>query len=152
MLGSILRIAATVVLLWFSTGAVRAVERIALVIGNSGYTAVPHLPNPVNDARSIAEMLTQLGFETELKIDLKVSELHAALLAFEEAAVGSKVAVIYYAGHGIEVGGSNYLIPVDVVLSTDTAVDTEAVQPLERGEHVWIEPRAYEYQIGLTRR
>lgn len=109
------------------TGAAFAVERLALVIGNSAYQQVPHLPNPVNDARSIAEMLTGLGFDTKLALDLEVEAMRAALLEFEEKAIGSQIAVVYYAGHGIEVGGSNYLIPVDAVLESDSAVDTEAI-------------------------
>lgn len=123
----IIKLVVSVFVIWSLAGAAVAVERIALVIGNSAYTEVPHLPNPGNDARSIAEMLTGLGFETELRLDLGVDEMHDALLEFEEAAIGSQIAVIYYAGHGIEVGGSNYLIPVDAVLDTDTAVDVEAI-------------------------
>lgn len=127
MLRLCVRFIAAILVSWSLAGAALAVERIALVIGNSSYTQVPHLPNPVNDARSIAEMLTALGFETELKLDLGVEGMRAALIAFEEAAIGSQVAAVYYAGHGIEVGGSNYLIPVDAVLDTDTAVDAEAI-------------------------
>jgi uncharacterized caspase-like protein len=109
------------------TGVAVAVERLALVIGNSAYQQVPYLPNPINDARSIADTLTGLGFSTDLKLDLGVEEMRATLLEFEEKAIGSQIAVIYYAGHGIEVGGSNYLIPVDAVLQSDTAVDVEAI-------------------------
>lgn len=120
-------VAATLLIAAAAPSAVLAAERLALVIGNSAYRQVPHLPNPDNDATSVAQMLTGLGFDTQLALDLTGDEMHAALTAFEEKAIGSQIAVIYYAGHGIEVGGANYLIPVDAVLSKDTDIDTQTI-------------------------
>ena len=109
-----------------------AERRIALVIGNSAYERVPQLPNPVNDATAMAEMFRKAGFEAvTLKLDLKAAEMRRALRDFVDAVRDADLAIIYYAGHGLEIDGSNYLVPVDAVLERDIDAYDEAI-PLDR--------------------
>lgn len=109
-----------------------AEKRVALVIGNSNYEKAARLPNPANDAALIAETLRSAGFENvELRRDLKVGDMRRALRDFMDKSREANVAVIYYAGHGIEVDGTNYLVPVDAVLERDVDVYDEALT-LER--------------------
>ena len=96
-----------------------AERRIALVIGNSQYQNVPQLANPARDAAALAQSLTAIGFETDYRANLNRSEFEQLLAAFGDKAEGADVAVVYFAGHGIEVDGENYLIPVDARLSSD---------------------------------
>jgi len=107
-------------------------RRVALVIGNAKYQNVGALTNPAGDAEAIGAALTAVGFDKVfVRHDLDRRKLLAALREFELEAEKADWAVIYYAGHGIEIGGVNYLIPVDAALSTDRDVGDEAV-PLER--------------------
>ena len=112
--------------------AVPAERRVALVVGNSGYAHATPLRNPANDAKLLAASLRQAGF-TEVRevYDADLSTLGKALKDFGDLAVGSDWAVIYFAGHGIEVGGANYLIPVDARLEQQAHVEDEAM-PLSR--------------------
>ena len=136
-----------------------AVRRIALVIGNGRYTAEKDvLDNPPNDAKAIAKALTRIGFYgvkpngddfavnfaapgVPALIDLDQKRLGRALAALERAAPGVSQAVIYYAGHGIEVSGENYLIPIDAKLAHDTDAKYET-QPLRRAPRPSTEPPA----------
>ena len=103
-------------------------KRIALVIGNSAYRNVQPLRNPANDAHAVAEEFRRSGFaEVVEKQDLSLSELSSELKAFGDKALDADWAVIYYAGHGIEVGGINYVVPVDAELKTTGHVEEEAV-------------------------
>lgn len=95
----------------------RALRGVALVIGNSAYEHLSALPNPANDARAVEGLLNDLGFETELSSDRDGRRLARDLRDFVEDAEGADVAVVYYAGHGIEAGGENFLVPVDADLS-----------------------------------
>ncbi|MBW7971040.1 SUMF1/EgtB/PvdO family nonheme iron enzyme [Bradyrhizobium sp. BR 10289] len=107
-------------------------RRIALVIGNSAYERVPQLPNPANDATAMAEMFKKAGFEAvTLKLDLKAVEMRRTLRDFVDAVRDADLAIIYYAGHGLEIDGSNYLVPVDAVLERDIDAYDEAI-PLDR--------------------
>jgi len=107
-------------------------RRIALVIGNSAYRNVPLLTNPVRDATSIADALRRTGFQTvTLQTDLTKEKLVDALRNFAQLADSADWALVYYAGHGLEMGGANYLIPVDAKLSTDRDVGFETV-PLDQ--------------------
>lgn len=87
---------------------------VALIIGQSNYEHLPQLINPANDARQMDDMLRSLGFETTVATDLRGRKLARALSNFTEDAEGADVAVIYYSGHGIEAGGENWLLPIDV--------------------------------------
>lgn len=116
----------------FNAGAALADKRVALIIGNSAYDKVARLPNPTNDAALIAETLKSAGFDSvELRRDLKVGEMRRALRDFTDKSREADVAVVYYAGHGIEVDGTNYLVPVDAVLERDVDIYDEALS-LER--------------------
>ena len=105
-------------------------QRVALIIGNSEYSHTGRLPNPVNDAADIAASFERLGFEVRLERDLSFSAMRRALGAFSRQAVGAEMAVIFFAGHGMEVNKQNYLIPTDAELSTDLSISYEAI-PLE---------------------
>ncbi|WP_255608751.1 tetratricopeptide repeat protein [Methylosinus sp. Sm6] len=106
--------------------------RVALVVGNSAYRAVPALPNPQKDADAVAKALEGLGFKTVIKVyNASNVDFLAALKTFEEKAAQADWGVIFYAGHGFQIAGGNYLIPVDAQLRTDQDVQKEAV-PLER--------------------
>ncbi|MEM7698128.1 MAG: SUMF1/EgtB/PvdO family nonheme iron enzyme [Verrucomicrobiota bacterium] len=101
-----------------------AAERVALVIGNGAYQIKP-LPNPPNDAEAVAEMLRGGGYEvTELR-DATAAEMGVALRQFAAKGAESEAAVFYFAGHGFEVGGANYLAPVDVELAIDDGLNEE---------------------------
>jgi tetratricopeptide (TPR) repeat protein len=107
-------------------------RRVALVIGNSGYRNVPELLNPKRDADVVAESLKAIGFETVTVVDDATHEaLVDALRRFADEAEKADWALVYYAGHGIQVGGVNYLIPVEAKLEVDRDVQFETV-PLEQ--------------------
>jgi tetratricopeptide (TPR) repeat protein len=102
--------------------------RIALVIGNSQYANVGMLANAGNDAQTFANRLRSLGFsKVTLALDLPREKNAAALATFAEEANKADWAVVYYAGHGIEMAGVNFLIPVDAKLSADSDVQAEAI-------------------------
>jgi uncharacterized caspase-like protein len=107
-------------------------KRVALVIGNSAYQKVAPLTNPANDAGIVAAMLKQVGFDSvDARMDLKAADMRRALREFGNKARDADIAVVYYAGHGIELDNTNYLIPVDAQLETDTDVYDETL-PLDR--------------------
>jgi hypothetical protein len=102
-------------------------KRVALVIGNSGYQNVARLGNPTNDASAITEILKGAGFDlVESRRDLKISEMRRVFRDFANSSRDADVAVVYYAGHGIEFEGTNYLIPIDASLEQDLDVYDEA--------------------------
>jgi uncharacterized caspase-like protein len=104
-----------------------AEKRVALVLGNSAYQNVARLPNPVNDGAVIAATFKNAGFDVvDSRHDLPAAETRRALRDFADRARDADIAVVYYAGHGIEVDGTNYLIPVDAKLERDTDVYDEA--------------------------
>jgi tetratricopeptide (TPR) repeat protein len=108
--------------------SVGAGRRIALVIGNGAYRNVPPLDNPPRDARLIAASLHELGFQTVMLVgDLTRDKFFEVLRTFAADAEKADWAVIYYAGHGFEVSGVNYLVPVDARLAVDKDAETEAV-------------------------
>ena len=115
----------------FMSPATAAGKRVALVIGNSAYKSVSPLPNPVNDAAAIAKSLAKIGFNVTHLSDLNGSDLRRALQDFEDTAAGAEIAIVFYAGHGIELNGENYLIPVDAALLRDSHVEDETI-PLSR--------------------
>ena len=108
-----------------------AKRRVALVIGNGAYASVDRLKNPANDASAVAGALTRLGFDVFEKHDLGVVQMQRALRDFEDRAEGADWALVYYAGHGLEQNGKNWLIPVDAELTRATDLPDEAV-PVER--------------------
>lgn len=125
-------VALTFLSIWLSSQPACAEKRVALVMGNSAYQKAPPLSNPANDAAAIARMFRGAGFDVvELKHDLKASEMRRALRDFSDVARDADVAIVYYAGHGVEIDGINYLIPIDATLERDIDAFDEAV-PLER--------------------
>jgi uncharacterized caspase-like protein len=102
-------------------------KRVAMVIGNSAYQNVAPLANPVNDGTVMASTLKDAGFDVvDFRRDLPAAETRRALRDFADRARDADIALVYYAGHGIEVDGANYLIPVDARLERDTDVYDEA--------------------------
>jgi len=120
-------IAAALMLLAWSAGPAPAQQRVALVIGISNYQNAPHLPNPDNDAAAMAALFEHAGFQVVLKRDVGINDMRRALRDFTDATANADIAVIYFAGHGIEVDGANYLIPADAQLQRDIDVDDETV-------------------------
>jgi uncharacterized caspase-like protein len=104
-----------------------AADRVALVIGNGLYQKVPALPNPTRDADDISRALERLNFRVTRLSNADAADMRKAVIDFGRAAEGSEMAVVYYAGHGMEAGGENWLIPVDAELRADTDVEIEAV-------------------------
>jgi hypothetical protein len=111
----------------FATAAA-AERRVALVIGNSSYKNATSLPNTINDSNALATTFKSVGFEVVIsRTDLGVVDFKRSVREFLITAENADIAVVYYAGHGIEIGGTNYLVPVDARLSRDYDVDDEAV-------------------------
>ncbi len=107
-------------------------KRVALVIGNSAYKRVMQLPNPSRDAAAMAELLKKSGFDVvESRNNLSITDMRRAIREFSDKARDADIAVVFYAGHGIEVDGINYLVPVDAALERDLDIEDEAVS-LER--------------------
>ena len=105
-----------------------AEKRVALVVGNSAYQTVPQLPNPSRDANAVAKMFRDAGFDTvEVQLNVGNLEFKRAIRKFETTADQADIAVVYYAGHGLEIGGTNYLIPIDARLASDRDADDESI-------------------------
>ena len=105
-----------------SGNAALADKRVAFVVGNSAYRNVPQLPNPVVDAKSMAKVLRNVGFDVVEGANLSRDKMTEKLLEFGKKAEGADIAVFYYAGHGIAVNGTNYLLPVDADLKSEMDV------------------------------
>jgi hypothetical protein len=117
---------------WLFSQPAFADKRVALVMGNSAYQNVNRLANPTNDSEAMSAMLKKAGFDVvELKRDLNVSEMRRALRDFSDTVRDADVVIVYFAGHGIEIDGVNYVIPVDAVLERDNDAFDEAI-PLDR--------------------
>jgi hypothetical protein len=111
----------------FATAAA-AERRVALVIGNSTYKNAPSLSNTINDSTAITALFKSVGFEVVIsRNDLGVVDFKRRVREFLITAENADIAVVYYAGHGVEISGTNYLVPVDARLSRDYDVDDEAV-------------------------
>jgi formylglycine-generating enzyme required for sulfatase activity len=109
-----------------------AEKRVALVVGNSAYQRVPVLANPPKDADDMSEMFRKAGFTVVIsKRNLGASDMRRALRDFSDEVRDADVAIVYYAGHGMEIDGTNYLIPVDALLERDIDAFDEAI-PLDR--------------------
>ena len=109
-----------------------ATRRVALVIGNGAYTHVTPLPNPTNDARAIARSLRDIGFVVNEGINLDRVAMQSTIREFLRDAARAHVAVVYYAGHGVQVEGRNYLVPIDVQFRaegrmTDSMMDMDTI-------------------------
>ncbi len=112
-------------LTWLATAAL-AQKKIALVIGNAAYKEAP-LKNPVNDARAMAAKLRQLGFQVIAQENATKAQMEMAVLDFGESLSAGAVGVFYYAGHGLQVNGRNFLVPVDATMRSEQRVRLETL-------------------------
>ena len=105
-------------------------KRIALIIGNAKYQHAPPLRNAVNDAKGIADALERIHFDrVELHENLGYAEMKQVVRKFGATTGSSDIAMLYFAGHGIEVGGVNYLIPIDARLPNERDVPHDTIEP-----------------------
>jgi Caspase domain len=102
-------------------------SRVALVIGNGAYRKVPELPNPPRDASDVGDALERMGFAVTRLTNADLAQTKKALADFGEAAAHAEAAIVFYAGHGIEAGGENWLIPVDAEIATDADARNRAI-------------------------
>jgi len=114
--------ALSIATLLFSGDAALADKRVAFVVGNGAYKNVAPLPNPPMDAKTMASTLRNVGFDVVEGYDLIRDKMTEKLLEFGHKAEGADIAVFYYAGHGIAMGGTNYLLPVDADLKSEADV------------------------------
>jgi Caspase domain len=108
------------------SGPAFAEKRVALILGNSVYQNVPPLSNPINDGAVMAATFKNAGYDVVSRFDLSALDTRRVLRDFADRARDADIAVVYYAGHGMEVDGTNYLIPVDAKLERDTDIYDEA--------------------------
>jgi uncharacterized protein len=109
-------------------GIAHAEKRVALVIGNSKYKHAGELTNPKNDAAGMTAALKKVGFQVLGGVDLDKAAFDKAIKEFAEALSGADVGLFFYAGHGLQVAGQNYLVPVDAELTSATALEFEMVR------------------------
>jgi uncharacterized caspase-like protein/peptidoglycan hydrolase-like protein with peptidoglycan-binding domain len=102
-------------------------RRVALVIGNGAYESTVALANPVRDARAMSAKLSALGFHVTSGYDQDLASMQRTINDFARTAIGADMALMFYAGHGIQVRGDNYLIPIDATFADETALDFETV-------------------------
>jgi len=113
------------------TDAASAESRLALVIGQSAYKSVPALPNPINDAKAVTQMLTDSGFEVSMASDLSQSQIRDQLNEFAGKVAskgGDSIALVFYAGHGVQIDGENFLVPVDIDPKRESDIPIQAVR------------------------
>jgi uncharacterized caspase-like protein len=115
-------------LLAIASSAEAAERRVALVIGNATYAKAAPLKNPKNDAEDMASALRDLGFTVILGIDLDKAALDHKIRNFGQQLENADVGVFFYSGHGLQLAGTNYLVPVDAELENESALDFEAVR------------------------
>ncbi len=114
--------------LGWGSGAVLAEKRVALVVGNSAYQSTTPLSNPMNDARDMGAALKSVGFEVVEALDADRRKLDGALRAFTDKLANADVALFFYAGHGLQVGAQNYLVPIDAKLERERDLEFETVK------------------------
>jgi uncharacterized caspase-like protein len=112
-------------------GTASAAERVALILGNGAYRNAPTLPNAPADAKAIAQVLRRLGFEVLDGIDFDRAATDALIHRFARELDDARVALFFYSGHGMQVAGENYLVPVDAKLEHEADLDFETI-PLRR--------------------
>ena len=114
--------------LGWGNSAALAEKRVALVVGNSAYQSTTPLANPLNDARDMAVALKSVGFEVVEALDADRRKLDGALRAFTDKLANADVALFFYAGHGLQVGAQNYLVPIDAKLERERDLEFETVK------------------------
>src|SRR6201996_941999 len=105
-----------------SADIAKADKRVAFVVGNGAYKNVAQLPNPAIDAKSMAKVLRNVGFDVVEGTNLTRDKMTERLLEFGKKAEGADVALFFYAGHGIAINGTNYLLPVDADIKSEMDV------------------------------
>ncbi|MBT1511633.1 caspase family protein [Bradyrhizobium sp. SRL28] len=113
------------------THSASAESRLALVIGQSAYRSVPALPNPANDAKAVTQLLTDSGFEVSTASDLSQGQMREVVSEFagKVAAKGADtVALVFYAGHGLQIDGENFLVPIDIDPKREADIPIQAVR------------------------
>lgn len=114
-------------IIWGGISSAMAEKRVALVIGNSAYEHAPALKNPGNDAAAISKVLEKLGFDVVIGIDLSHASFAQTVNQFRKKLQGADVGLFFYAGHGLQVHGRNYLAPTDAELENETSLNFEAI-------------------------
>ena len=117
-----LTIILSLVCMVLSAQSAKADRRVAFVVGNGTYKNVQPLPNPAIDAKSMASVLRNIGFEVVEGTNLTRDKMTERLLEFGKKAQGADVALFFYAGHGIAIGGTNYLLPIDADIKSEMDV------------------------------
>jgi uncharacterized protein len=121
------RLAVTAVFVHAVAFETQAADRVALVMGNGDYVHSTSLPNPVNDATDVSNLLRQLGFSVTTVLNGTYEDIRQAIRSFNIQVQGADIGLIYYAGHGMELAGENWLIPVDADLKSDLDVANSAI-------------------------
>ncbi len=127
----LVKLAALASTCWISVGTALAENRIALVIGNSDYTSVSALPNPINDAKAVTRFLSSAGFEVVQAPNLTQTDMRRTVAEFTRMAAAKgpdTVTLVFYAGHGVQVDGENFLIPVDARIEREADVPLQAMR------------------------
>jgi uncharacterized protein len=125
---SVIALSALTLLFSLGIAAAQAQKRIALVIGNQDYKPAPKLDNAVNDATDVSAMFRAAGFDEVVPgYNLKFKEIHDLLKDFQARAASADIAVIFYAGHGMEIGGTNFVLPVDATLQSYQDAQYQAI-------------------------
>src|SRR6516164_7563368 len=109
----------SLICLLFTAASALADKRVAFVVGNGAYKNVAQLPNPPIDAKAMAGVLRNVGFEVVEGINLTRDKMTEKLLEFGKRAQGADIAVFYYAGHGIAISGTTYLLPIDADIKSE---------------------------------
>ena len=120
--------AIVLLLMTFLAPLAHAEKRVALVIGNSAYQHTPKLTNPRNDANDVSGVLRKYGFQVIEGFDLDKASFDRKVRDFANALQGTTAGVLFYAGHGLQVAGQNYLVPIDAQLTTPAALEFEMVR------------------------
>jgi len=102
-------------------------KRVALVIGNGAYEHTVTLPNPANDAQTMATKLRGLGFDVVAGQDQTYSDMRRSVMDFAKKAYGAEIALLFYAGHGMQIAGQNLLVPIDAKIEDETSLDFETI-------------------------
>lgn len=102
-------------------------KRVALVIGNGAYEHTVPLPNPANDAEQMAAKLRSLGFDVVAGQDQTYGDMRRSVMNFAKKAYGAEIAILFYAGHGLQVAGKNHLVPIDATIEDETSLDFETI-------------------------
>jgi len=124
---AVLATASAMLVIVAATFSPATAARHAFVVGNSNYATVPRLPNPSNDAQDLANRLEALGYRVTLGLDLDRSGFLQKFQSFIGALRPDDIALLYYAGHGLQIGGENYLFPVDATVTSEADARTRLV-------------------------